>query len=166
MDKLLIQDQYEELAGLILEADKLIARLSKTSKKEEIKDKTLDKLAYAKGLKSHVDHMIKKNTDLSLSRANAAYEDLISRASDFIDTTRVLTKSPGLNLKITKEGLAQQFANDLNIRKATVDINSQIKDLKRIKNALYLEMKRLERQKNQVEIDEKFEEIKKTINNL
>lgn len=166
MDKLLIQDQYEELAGLILEADKLIARLSKTSKKEEIKDKTLDKLAYAKGLKSHVDYMIKKNTDLSLSRANAAYEDLISRASDFIDTTRVLTKSPGLNLNIKKEGLAQHFANDLNIRMATVDINSQIKDLKRIKNALYLEMKRLERQKNQVEIDEKFEEIKKTINNL
>ncbi|MDO5026795.1 MAG: hypothetical protein Q4E50_03065 [Tissierellia bacterium] len=166
MDKVLIKNQHEELADLILEADKLIARLSRLSKKEEIKDKTLDKLSYTRGLKSRVNHMMKKNTDLSLTRANALFDDFVNKASDFINTSKVLTKSPSLKIDFKKEGKLDYFAKDLSIRMAGVDLDRLIKDLKRIKNALYLEMKRINRQIEQIEIKDKFQEIKDSINNI
>lgn len=166
MDKVIIEDQKKQIAQLILLGDKLIDRLSRVSKKESLKNKTLDKLSYVQGLKSNVDKMIKKNTDVSLSRADRAYQDYLDQASYFIDPTSVLTKSPSFNINYQKEGIIQNFATDLNIRMASVDINKQIKDLKRVRNALYLKMKKMEREKEQVQINEKFEELKSKIMEL
>lgn len=166
MDKNLIQNRHKEIADLILQADKLIDRLSRVRKKEELKNKTLDKLAYFKGLKSPVDKMIKKNTDLSLARANNAFNIFVEEAANYLDTTKILTKSPSFNINYDKEGMIQYFANDLNIRMANIDIDKQIKDLKRIRNALYLKMKKTQREKEQLEIEEKFAEIKNKVAEL
>lgn len=166
MDKKLLEDQYKEIANLILKGDKLIKRLSLSKKKGNIKKQTLDKLTFVQGLKSPADRMIKKNTDLSLSRAQAAYSSFMDNASSFVDTDRQRTKSPTFNFSYNKEGLVQHFANDLNIRMSNVDFDNLIKDIKRVNNSLLFKLKKLERQKEQLAINEKFEEIRKKIEEL
>ena len=166
MDKKQLEYQHMELAKLILKGDKLINRLEGVSKKEGIKHKTLDKLAFFQGLKANTDKMIKKTTNLSLNRAKNAYQDFLNHASAFIDIEKKTSKSPTFNFSYEKEGRIQYFANDLNIRMANVDIINIIKDLKRVKNSLLLELRKLERQQKQLEMDQKFEDIKKQIKKM
>lgn len=166
MDKKQLEDQYRELAKLIVNGDKLIDRLERVSRKEGIKHKTLDGLSYIQGLKAQTDKMIKTTTKLSLTRAKNAYQDFLNQASLHVDIEKKTTKSPTFNFSYEKEGLIQHFANDLNIRMANVDIDNLIKDLKRVKNSLVLKLRKIERQQKQAEIDEQFEAIKKQIENL
>lgn len=161
-----LDKEYEKLSKLIVEGDNLIKRLTRSSKKEGLKGQVLDKLSYVQGLKSPADRLIKKDSDLSLKRAQNASSIFLEKASQYVETAKKVTKAPTFNFAIKKEGMIQNFANDLNIRMTNVDLDSMIKDLKRVNNSLMLKLRKLERQKKQALMDQQFEKMKKKIKNM
>lgn len=155
-----------EVKNLLDEADLLIEQFQIRLNKQVRTNKSMDNLAYIKGLKQQTDKIMLAKSNLSLRQAKSIYADYIIRVSEHIKIENILSKNPNININFNKGRTIKHFLNDFNTRMVAVDLESYIKDLKRIRNVLYRELRKFERIKEEVEIDNKFAEIKNKIANL
>ena len=166
MDDKVLAEEKKNLARLILQAEKTLERMERVHDTSVVKKSAMDSMANFAGLRTKTDGLVKKSSDLSHSRILSLYQGLIEDAGEYINVDSIVTSNIYFDLKFNKSKMLNNFSNDLSVRLATADINSCIKDVKRIRNSLILRLRRLERREKSLEIEEKFSKIKKTINDL
>ena len=166
MDDKVLAEEKKKLARLILQAEKTLERMERVHDNSVVKKSAMDSMANFAGLRTKTDGLVKKSSDLSHSRILSLYQGLIEDAGEYIDVDSIVTSNIYFDFKFNKSKMLNNFSNDLSVRLATADINSCIKDVKRIRNSLILRLRRLERREKSLEIEEKFSKIKKTINDL
>lgn len=148
-----------EIVSLLDGADKLLEIYDQRQSKQSRSHQTLDNISYIKGVKQQADKIMKAKSNLSLRYVKNTFVDFANRVDAVVPIGNILSKSPTFNVNYKKDGLISQFVNDLNVRMVTVDIGNYVKDLKRIKTTLLRELRKIERQKEEVEIKEKFNDM-------
>lgn len=155
-----------DIISLEKEAELLIEKFSQILERQSRSEQSLDNLSYIKGIKQQANKIVKAKTDLELKRAKNVFYDFVERTNLMIDVDPLLTKSPSFNIKLKKNGFLKMFADDLNVRMASVDLKNYIKDLKKIRNALNLEIRHADRDIKTYEITEKFKDLKQKVQEL
>lgn len=166
MKNLDLKENKKILYDLVLEGEDLLITLDEAFRKQEATNRIVDNLAYSKGLKNKTDEIIGMKSKLHLKHIKKRCLVYLEKASEFVDIERYISKSPSVNLKFNKKGLIQNFVNDLNIRMVNVEIENYIKDVKRVELALYRKLKSLDRAEEELDINQKFSEIRKKIEEL
>lgn len=151
--------RQSQIVNLLDEADKLLKLYDQRQVKESRSHQTLDNLSYIKGVKQQADKIMKAKSNLSLKYVKNTFVDFVTRVDSIVPIGNIISKSPTFNINYNKQGMIGLFANDLNVRMISVDIGNYIKDLKRIKTTLLRELRKSERQKEELEIKEKFDKM-------
>lgn len=155
-----------DIVSLEKEAELLIERFTQMLGRQGRSEKSLDNLSYVKGIKQQANKIVKAKTDMELRRARNMFYDFVERTNLMIDVDQFLTKSPSFNVNIKKKGALKMFTDDLNVRMATVDLKNYIKALRKIRNALNLEIRHADRDIKTQEITDKFSELKQKVQEL
>jgi len=166
MKNLDIKAQKKILYDLVLEGEDLLIILDEAFRKQEATNRIVDNLAYSKGLKNKTDEIIGMKSKLHLKNIKTKCLVYLEKASEFIDIEKYISKSPSVNLKYNRKGIIQNFVNDLKIRMVNVEIENYIKDIKRVELALYRKLKAFDRVEEELDINQKFSEMRQKIEEL